>query len=526
MNAGGCRAGDPVQPAPEHLVRGQGHEREGDQRDAQREPPRQARGARADEQEHGAARAQQQPERPGGPDALEQQQARHEAARRAAEDVRRLQHPDLAAAGRGIVLDRALQRAERKPHHERRQAEERERQQAVEPRECRQRPVRAEVEERLVPPVVEEEAVGRRCGRQPRDERERQAGAGEQQQLEIEERHERALEAGGAAAADQAAQAEAEEVEGEHGAEGVGRALHGDVHQPEPRDLERERDEAREPVEQQPRPQRPRGPVGDGRALRGALGPEPHVGTCHGEHRQRGHQVAESAHAHRALHAEKAHQHPRREQRSRRRAEHVQPVEGADHARGARGLPHRGPDQERQRHPHECRRQQEGEEVCERGPGGRLVERGGVSAQAVVVEPAAEHGESAHGELDEPEGTRRRQPTEPRAQQPSELAADPEPGHERRDDERHRHDADAGVQRQDPLPHHLVDERGGAAQEEGEAEERGQGARRFRARRTRRRRSRRAPRSAGAPSAAAAARRARRSSRTSRGCWRARRSGC
>jgi len=55
---------------------------------------------------------------------------------------------------------------------------------------------------------------------------------------------------------------------------------------------------------------------------------------------------------------------------------------------------------------------------------------------------------------------------QPRGPQRAETAAEAEAGEERRDDQGDRHDAHAGVQHQQALPDHLVDEGRRAAQDE------------------------------------------------------------
>jgi hypothetical protein len=107
--------------------------------------------------------------------------------------------------------------------------------------------------------------------------------------------------------------------------------------------------------------------------------------------------------------------------------------------------------------------------VQERGaPQGRVQPRA-FEVEHVVVEPATERREQADRQLDDREGRERGRPRQAAAQQAAGVAAQAQARHEGRDDQRDRVDADAGLQGQDALPGHLVDERRGA----GQAEERG-----------------------------------------------------
>src|SRR4029450_2804909 len=134
-------------------------------------------------------------------------------------------------------------------HQQRGRAEQEEGQEHVEAEERRRVPVRAELVEVAALPVVEETAVdGRRRGK-PDEEAHGEGRVEEQEALRVEEDAERRGEAAGGAPGDEAARPEAEQVETEHGAEREGRALEGDVGQPEPEDLARERGEAGARVE-------------------------------------------------------------------------------------------------------------------------------------------------------------------------------------------------------------------------------------------------------------------------------------
>ena len=184
MKDGGSSAVTPWSRFQRRVVRGQRPEHEGQGGRPGEPGAGEARGPGPHQEEDEAEDGDEKADRPGGADPLEKDEARGEAPGGAAGDVGGLEEPDLAAARGGVVLHRALQRAEREPHQDGGRAEERERQQAVEPRQGAHVPVRAEVKERLVLPVVEEPPVDRRRRaatprgeRRPRPRR-RSAGAG------------------------------------------------------------------------------------------------------------------------------------------------------------------------------------------------------------------------------------------------------------------------------------------------------------------------------------------------------------
>ena len=469
-------SGHAVQALPESVVRRESAENEQEGHGAGEEPAGEPGGTGAGQQEGEASRREEEPQRTRGADSLEEDEAGDQAPRGAAGDVRGLEEADLAAAGGRVVLHGTLQCPEREAHEHGGDGEEGEGEQAVETQEGARAPVRAELEERVLPPVVEEPPVDGRPRRQRRDERHRAARHDEQEQLVVEKGQEGARQAHGAAAPGQAAQAQAEEVDREHGPEGEGRALHPDVHQAEPGDLERQPEEAGEGVERRPETEgagpgdgRLRGGSSAGRLAGGRRLPRGQA-VAGGERDRRGHEVGRRAHERRAFQPEKAHEHPGRQERTRGRPQHVHAVERADHAGGGRRVPHRGPHEEGQGHPHERRGEEKGGEVRDRRPRRRLIEKGGEGPEAVVVEPAAHGGEEPHQQLDQGEEPQRPAGREPRAQDAPDVAAQAEAGHEGGHDEGHGHDPDAGVQRQDALPEDLVHERGGAAQEEGNAE--------------------------------------------------------
>jgi hypothetical protein len=98
-----------------------------------------------------------------------------------------------------------------------------------------------------------------------------------------------------------------------------------------------------------------------------------------------------------------------------------------------------------------------------------------VRVEPVVVEPGTRRPERADRQLDEREERERKARREGGAEPSAQPAADAEPGHERGHDHRHGVEADAAVEREQALPDHLVDERGGAAQQEQQAGERDSG---------------------------------------------------
>ena len=107
----------------------------------------------------------------------------------------------------------------------------------------------------------------------------------------------------------------------------------------------------------------------------------------------------------------------------------------------------------------------------EAGPPGVRVERARADIQPVVVEAAAREPEEADGQFQPGERPPRRAGREADAQEAAQVAAQPEAHHERGHDHRDGVDAHAAVQREQALPGDLVDQRGRAAQEEGDAEE-------------------------------------------------------
>jgi hypothetical protein len=109
--------------------------------------------------------------------------------------------------------------------------------------------------------------------------------------------------------------------------------------------------------------------------------------------------------------------------------------------------------------------------VRDPGPEGRAPEEAHQGFEARVVETAAHHGEQPDQQLDPGEEAERRAGGDALAPAPSKVAADTEPGHEGGDDERHRRDADTGVEGEDPLPHDLIGEGRSSAHEKCEADQ-------------------------------------------------------
>src|SRR6185295_7075041 len=90
--------------------------------------------------------------------------------------------------------------------------------------------------------------------------------------------------------------------------------------------------------------------------------------------------------------------------------------------------------------------------------------------QPVVVEAAAREAEEADGELEAGEGEQRRAARQAFTEDAAGVAAQAEADHEGGHDHGDGVDADTALKGEEPLPGDLVDERGGAAQEEGESD--------------------------------------------------------
>ena len=106
------------------------------------------------------------------------------------------------------------------------------------------------------------------------------------------------------------------------------------------------------------------------------------------------------------------------------------------------------------------------------GAPGHGVEPAHAQVEQVVEEGAGRGTEDRHPHLDRGERPKRATGPQPRAPEAARVAAQAEAGHERPHDHGHRVDPDAARQLEDPLPHDLVDERRGAAEEERHRDER------------------------------------------------------
>ena len=148
-------------------------------------------------------------------------------------------------------------------------------------------------------------------------------------------------------------------------------------------------------------------------------------------------------------------------------SEHVDGIEHADGSTSAAALDDRGPNEKRQRHPHEDGGRQQRCKLKDASEPRQGVERAQTDVKQVVVQRKRDGAEPRNGELDGCEGEKRSASGEALAQNPGRMTSDAQASHEGGDDHRHRVDPDARVQREDPLPDHLVDEGGDTAQEEG-----------------------------------------------------------
>ena len=195
-------------------------------------------------------------------------------------------------------------------------------------------------------------------------------------------------------------------------------------------------------------------------------------GREHGRGRRR--QIGQGGHDHRAANSHEAHEDPRRDQGAHARTGHVQAVEEAQPRSGIRRRrwsPRRGPGRAgtcpsawwagrgsgsgRARPTRACRRGR---------PHGRRAGRGAARGWLAPKRPDAELQKRESGE-----GAARIEPHQPG---PAQLAARAQAGQERGHDHGHRVEADAAAQGEHPLPGHLIDEGGGAAQEESEPDHR------------------------------------------------------
>jgi hypothetical protein len=351
----------------------------------------------------------QQPQRLGRSQPLQRREAHEQAARDAARDVRRLQRAHLAPARADLVVHRALQDREREAHEHRGQREQEERQQHIQVHHGRELVDVSEAEEAVGAPVFDQPGVEGRRGRQAREGDDGQARDEQDRALTQQERRERSAQAGDPWHREQTTRGRAEQVGPEHGAEGERGRLHRHVHQPEPHDLERERHEARERVERQPQAEwvlhasLRLGPGHDGRpGLRRAGRAREHERAQTGEH------VPGGRDRHGAGDSAPRDQQPGSGEGAERGSEHVDPVEVADGAPGRADVAQHRAHEQRQRHAHQQRRGQQGDEMREpaRQRGARQARRQRV--EPVVVEERARRSEAADRELDESEEAQRR----------------------------------------------------------------------------------------------------------------------
>lgn len=272
------------------------------------------------------------------------------------------------------------------------------------------------------------------------------------------------------AGADDAPARYAEQIDRQERPEREARGLDRDAQDAKPGDLEREGQRARERVESEPdgeaEDRRRRRAVaararGDRRRFDLATGEAPER-----QHRGGARQVDRSPDLEDGRDVEAPQQEPRGDEGACRGAEGVPAVEGAHRAccGGERGgQPAR---QQRKGDAHEEGRpdDREEEEEGERRHGER--ERAEPAVEQVVVEPLASEGEEADRELGEGEEAEAAGARDAvRDVSAGEVSA-AEPTHEGRDDDRDREDVGPREDGQEPLPDHLVKQRGKARCEE------------------------------------------------------------
>jgi hypothetical protein len=279
---------------------------------------------------------------------------------------------------------------------------------------------------------------------------------------------------------DTAAEGETGQIERKHGAERERRGFHTDLHDAEPEDLEGESDHAAEPIERRcpahgdAIPRRPAGgtrkevPGGGNGAADLGLAPRarPQPGQGDG-------QVGGGGDDERAADPEKPYEDPRSGQRSQTGPRDVEAVQQADDAAGRLRRADRRAHEKRQRHAHEGRRHEEGEEVQQAGPPQARVQGRPVFVEHVVIQPAAGRPEHSDAALHGGERDEGRARGEPRAEGAAGQAAQSQSGQESGHDDGDGVGADATMQGEHALPGDLVDEGGRAAQHEGEAEKGG-----------------------------------------------------
>ena len=465
---------EPVQTEPEVAVAGQ-EQREHDEPGRRHRERRAGAGPRDADAGENEAGQDQEPQHARRSHPGEADQPRPEAPGHASGDVGRLQHAHAAPGARGVVVHRALQHRERDAHEHGGQAVESERQHQVETPHRRPAPGAPQVVGAMAAPQLEEPGEERGPRGQAREREHRQGGAGQQRALAGEERHQRPAQAADEGDADEGAHREAEQVHGQHRAEGERGRLDRHVDEAEPHDLERQRAEPAQGEKRAPGLERKRsssrlqrGSGGRGRRRTGGRARGPRRGEP-GEGRE---QVPGRRHQQRLADPVEPHQEPRGHERTGARAEDVEAVEQADRACRVRRVTDRRAHEQRQRHPHQDGGQREREEVEDRRPPRTGVQPARPQVEPIVVETAARETEEADGQLEAREGEQRGAGREPGARDAAEVAAEPEADHERGHDHRDGVDPHAAVQGQEPLPRYLVDESGRAAEEKRDANER------------------------------------------------------
>ncbi len=100
-----------------------------------------------------------------------------------------------------------------------------------------------------------------------------------------------------------------------------------------------------------------------------------------------------------------------------------------------------------------------------------MVEAAALQVEEVVVQPGRRHSEGTDAGFDESEQPQSAPGSQARRENATQVAPRPQARHERGNDDGHGVDANARVERQNALPHHLVDEGRDSAQQEGDTGE-------------------------------------------------------
>ena len=295
-----------------------------------------------------------------------------------------------------------------------------------------------------------------------------------------EEGGERARDATDQSRGDHAAEAGAEEVEGEDRPEGEGGGLDGHLDEPEPEKLERQRAEARHGVEGDPLAEGARLSLARPSSFRGGLFARCVPSSWGNAAASAWPPTARKDRTARCRwrpprglpEGQEPHEHPGSQEGAGAGPEHVDAVEHADRpSRGARGA-HAAPHEEGQRHPHQDGGRQKGDHVQECPPHGIRVPGAEANVEDVVVEPSAQRSPGGDRDFQRGEGHEGALRRQAKAEAAAQMAADAQPRHERAHDHGDRFDSDAGVQGENALPGHLVDEGGSPAHEESRAQKR------------------------------------------------------